>query len=685
MLNHPKVFVNNKFVFLHYFPRKEPAMPRSRLLFVFVSLVASAQARAAPPAVSVESVEPVATAFNPDARLLHKGFPARFHVTLENRTNEPQRGTLAAEVVGNLESVYGLTALLVELGAREKRTLVLAWNYPVPVTYQANLGPTPVPGAVWGHQLNVAWLDADGRVAARGRTVFAVAPEGAEDPELRKWARAESLTPAQAFTLRYRGYFAHPDLKPLDKLTDLPFTLSAVRVAGWKGGTGPAACPTYLAEIGPSTEPAEAVLYMTHPGLRLRRAWLLDPHPADGPRAQRLFARADQRDFVFTVPAAGRGAVLVLELERTHFVAGVPVAEIAAIGEKQAGPFRDFLRRGVGKVVTTPEQWTELRQERRAAIRQALGSPLRTRAVPLEPKLISEETVPAHAHLNGLAGTYLRRKVSLHIGAEERMNVWLLVPPGIGPFPAVVACHQTVAEGKDEPVGLGGHHAQLNYGPFLAGRGFVVLAADSYAAGERIRSGQAAYATAAEEARDPAWSLLGQRLHDHQRVLDYLQTLPFVDATRVGVIGHSLGGESAAVLTAMDDRVGAAVISCPFTLMRTLANAADIYAAKGNSILSADFRPLLMKPVKERRLPFDFDDCMALWAPRPVFYHGVRDDLWPNAPQVAQAGQALRAVYRLHGKEERWRMVYSGQTHCFPGWLQPDAFDWLEYWLKRPW
>ncbi|MCC6443547.1 MAG: prolyl oligopeptidase family serine peptidase [Armatimonadetes bacterium] len=61
-------------------------------------------------------------------------------------------------------------------------------------------------------------------------------------------------------------------------------------------------------------------------------------------------------------------------------------------------------------------------------------------------------------------------------------------------------------------------------------------------------------------------------------MIDYLESLPYVDRSRVGVIGHSMGGESSAFLAAMDDRIAAAVPSCAFTLMRNLNDAADIYA-----------------------------------------------------------------------------------------------------------
>jgi hypothetical protein len=124
------------------------------------------------------------------------------------------------------------------------------------------------------------------------------------------------------------------------------------------------------------------------------------------------------------------------------------------------------------------------------------------------------------------------------------------------------------------------------------------------------------------------------------------------------------------------------VWSCGFTLLRTLDNAADVYTYRGHRILTGHFRKYLEAPVKDRKVPFDFDDCMALWAPRPVFLNGTVREIWPNAAQVAQAALALREVYRFHGAEERLHAHYSDLQHSFPPWVQADAFDWLEYWLK---
>ena len=49
------------------------------------------------------------------------------------------------------------------------------------------------------------------------------------------------------------------------------------------------------------------------------------------------------------------------------------------------------------------------------------------------------------------------------------------------------------------------------------------------------------------------------------RAVDLLETLPQVDKTHIGVIGHSLGGHNALFTAVFDDRLKAVVTSCGFT------------------------------------------------------------------------------------------------------------------------
>ncbi|MCC6443548.1 MAG: hypothetical protein IT210_08860 [Armatimonadetes bacterium] len=78
-------------------------------------------------------------------------------------------------------------------------------------------------------------------------------------------------------------------------------------------------------------------------------------------------------------------------------------------------------------------------------------------------------------------------------------------------------------------------------------------------------------------------------------------------------------------------------------------------------------RKPLPAPPGQRNLPFDFDDLMALWAPRPVFFNEVSQEQehWNNARQTAQAVLELRKLYRFLGAEERFYAYYIDSTHDF--------------------
>src|SRR5206468_12657870 len=61
-------------------------------------------------------------------------------------------------------------------------------------------------------------------------------------------------------------------------------------------------------------------------------------------------------------------------------------------------------------------------------------------------------------------------------------------------------------------------------------------------------------------------------LHDLTCAVDFLTSLPDVDRERLGVIGHSLGGQEALWLAWYDARITAAVASCGFGSMRTIVS-----------------------------------------------------------------------------------------------------------------
>jgi hypothetical protein len=300
--------------------------------FPVVLALALAQLAAVPaaePPVRIVVVEPAATEFNAEARLLRKWHPARFRVTLENRTGQTQRGGLAAQVVGNLDTVYGLPAQAIELGPHEKKMVALAWHYPTSVTHNgAPIGPVAVSGAAWGHELQVAWLDGAGKILDRGQTVFVVDPEGHCGKAVQELARAAELTPQQMFALRYSGYVSNPAFEAVSEPEDLTLTLSGRKLTALRRGIAPSGCATLLAKVEAKTSATTARLTVKKGNLRLQRAWLLFPGDALG---QRLWHRTNQKESTFVVPPSPGETLLVLELDRGHYVAPVPLTDMVAL------------------------------------------------------------------------------------------------------------------------------------------------------------------------------------------------------------------------------------------------------------------------------------------------------------------------------------------------------------------
>ncbi len=112
--------------------------------------------------------------------------------------------------------------------------------------------------------------------------------------------------------------------------------------------------------------------------------------------------------------------------------------------------------------------------------------------------------------------------------AALRLGGLLTVPPGKGPFPAVVVLAD--AGPLDRDAAVGDYRPVGTLADYLTRRGVAVLRLDARGMGT---SGGAA---------NPA---LLARLNDVKAALNYLRTRPEVDLARLGVIGHGEGGNLA--------------------------------------------------------------------------------------------------------------------------------------------
>jgi dienelactone hydrolase len=339
-------------------------------------------------------------------------------------------------------------------------------------------------------------------------------------------------------------------------------------------------------------------------------------------------------------------------------------------GELQRGPveapsYPDHSRlmvvadgRGRFVPVNTPPDWDVRRAHILAHFQEVAGPlPGGERRVPLDMKVVSETHEPG----------YIRQKVTFATEPGDRVPAWLLVPgSGQGTTakcPAVLCLHQTIAAGKDEPVGLAGSH-DLALARELALRGYVALAPDYPNFGEyKIDVYALKYESATMKA---VWN--------NQRACDLLGGLPAVDPERIGVIGHSLGGHNAIFTALFEPRIKAVVSSCGFN--------AFAHYDRGNIAgwSHAGYMPRLKSRygLDLQKVPFDFPELIAALGPRAFFTSSPLHDSNFEVAGVRACVEAARPVYQLLGVPERLSALYPDAGHSFPEPARHRAYEFLD-------
>jgi len=293
------------------------------------------------------------------------------------------------------------------------------------------------------------------------------------------------------------------------------------------------------------------------------------------------------------------------------------------------------------------------------------------RRVPLDMEITREERTER----------YLRREVRYTPEPGDRVPAWLLIPHGAtsqSPAAAVLCLHQTNNVGKDEPAGLGGL-PNLHYAHELADRGFVCLVPDYPSFGEYRYDFQTPDRGYASGSMKAVWNNL--------RGVDLLAGLPEVDATRIGVVGHSLGGHNAIFTAAFDERLVAVVSSCGFTPFP------DYYEGDVKGWTSDRYMPRIRDTyaLDAARIPFDFPEVIAGFAPRSFFSNSpVGDDNFAVAG-VRRAFDEALPIHRLFDggagvapADERFVLVTPDCGHDFPPDVRRQAWEWLERRLSAP-
>lgn len=224
-----------------------------------------------------------------------------------------------------------------------------------------------------------------------------------------------------------------------------------------------------------------------------------------------------------------------------------------------------------------------------------------------------------------------------------------------GPFPAIANPHGHWEKGRwtqeaDVPEAASlaekpaaGRANLTAIGVGLARAGFICFAYDMPGYADTLQMKHRTFTK--DDLGAWSWSvnLLGLQLWNSIRVVDYLESLPDVDKTKIGATGASGGGSQTFLLGAVDDRIAATV-------------PVNMVSAHMQGGCLCENGPAL-------RVGTDNAEIAAMMAPRPQLLISCTGDWTKNVPN--EEFPQIRRVYELAGKPERIESVIFHFQHNY--------------------
>lgn len=293
-----------------------------------------------------------------------------------------------------------------------------------------------------------------------------------------------------------------------------------------------------------------------------------------------------------------------------------------------------------GNKVTTVKTWME---ERRPELIQLFETYVYGRAMLGRPPEMTWEVVAQDRH--GMGGKAITKTVKLYFAGNRG-----------GPS-MELAC-TLPHSGKPVPIFLVAGNARLNPSAVLE-RGYGIVAcridqieADApsgYAAGIRGH-----YAPPGQTGPAPEeWGAIGAWAWGLSRAMDYIETDTDIDAKKVALSGFSRYAKVVLWAGAQDRRFAMAFAGeagCGGSVI-VRRGYGETLAAMANGRFSYWFDKRLQEYAGDvTRLPIDWHELIALYAPRPVYIATAEDDYWRDPRGSFLAAKNADPVYRLFGE-----------------------------------
>jgi len=302
------------------------------------------------------------------------------------------------------------------------------------------------------------------------------------------------------------------------------------------------------------------------------------------------------------------------------------------------------------------------------------------------------------------------RLVHLAFGPDEKLgfDVAIFAPAGSsGPFPTfvyiafdptpgiavivptnnpVASTNGTSARRRAPGNGSDPDAAARRFAPELD-RGYAVVTYNYQETGDDNRGGLTNKLIAAYPAYD--WRLEAAWAWGMSRVVDYLQTQPFADKSKLIAMGHSRLGKATLIAGAFDDRFAmvAPAGSGAFGTGAFRFNGMTNGGKEGLDEIIQHF-PYWVGPGlpqflgQVNKLPFDQHWLIALVAPRPFISLEGIDDQFCNGNAFKESYLAAKPVYELLGVPDRLGFNFRPGTHSLAPLDWQAALDFADQQLR---
>jgi dienelactone hydrolase len=276
---------------------------------------------------------------------------------------------------------------------------------------------------------------------------------------------------------------------------------------------------------------------------------------------------------------------------------------------------------------------------------------------PLRPLTLDTRTFP----------TYTREKIVFNSRSDVSVLAYLLMPNKASRPAPVMICIPGHGRGVDDIVGineLGNERTdkagyQHDFAIQVAEAGMAALAIEPMGFGCRrdpINARQGLSRKACDPAAGGALlvgeTMVGWRVWDVMRTIDYIATRSELDQSRVGCMGISGGGTITVFSTALDQRIRVALVSGYLNTFRdsigSLAHCIDNYV------------PGILKSA-------EMYEVAGLIAPRPLFVEsGEKDNIFPIRASIESFAE-VKKIYSVFGVPDLVEQEVFPEEHLFWG------------------